>query len=263
MSLRRNVANQPYNQQQIIATYKRLICEMPPSNQYLLLYLLDLLSVFARKSDKNLMNATSFVIQARPSSMLLTFYLDLAVIFRPGLISHPNHEMLPGEHALSQQVLEFMIAHQDSFVLDIPPVPAEHPKSARDSATDIDDVETVPTDEERSQLSAGRKFVAKDRPKLPRRRTTAESSGGMSRLPSLHTLAQLEFASDNKVGMMEMSPIPETPTTNKVAFGVARSRTLPSSHKKGVAPDERARVLKKHKRASSSQPSRREAPTKI
>jgi hypothetical protein len=32
---------------------------MPRANQYLLLYVLDLLSVFARKSDQNLMNATS------------------------------------------------------------------------------------------------------------------------------------------------------------------------------------------------------------
>jgi hypothetical protein len=32
---------------------------MPRANQYLLLYVLDLLSVFARKADKNLMTATS------------------------------------------------------------------------------------------------------------------------------------------------------------------------------------------------------------
>ena len=43
----------------MIATYKRLIRSMPRANQYLLLYLLDLLSVFARKSDKNLMTPAS------------------------------------------------------------------------------------------------------------------------------------------------------------------------------------------------------------
>ena len=43
----------------MIATYKRLIRSMPRANQYLLLYVLDLLSVFARKSDKNLMTAKS------------------------------------------------------------------------------------------------------------------------------------------------------------------------------------------------------------
>jgi hypothetical protein len=32
---------------------------MPRANQYLLLYVLDLLSVFARRAEKNLMNAAS------------------------------------------------------------------------------------------------------------------------------------------------------------------------------------------------------------
>ena len=52
-------AKKPYNQELVIATYKRLIHSMPHANQYLLLYVLDLLSVFARKSDKNLMTAQS------------------------------------------------------------------------------------------------------------------------------------------------------------------------------------------------------------
>jgi hypothetical protein len=43
----------------VIMTYKKLIHSMPHANQYLLLYVLGLLSVFARKSDKNLMTAQS------------------------------------------------------------------------------------------------------------------------------------------------------------------------------------------------------------
>ncbi len=66
-------------------------------------------------------------------------YIDLAVIFRPGILSHPSHEMLPHEHALSQRVLEFLIAHQDWFMLDTPapnpalvspPLPSINPASA-------------------------------------------------------------------------------------------------------------------------------------
>lgn len=53
------LAKQPFNQEEVIATFKSFIRRMPRSNQYLLLYVLDLLSVFARKSDKNLMTATS------------------------------------------------------------------------------------------------------------------------------------------------------------------------------------------------------------
>lgn len=54
-----HLAKQPYKQDVVISTYKQLIRSMPRPNQYLLLYVLDLLSVFARKSDKNLMNAAS------------------------------------------------------------------------------------------------------------------------------------------------------------------------------------------------------------
>jgi hypothetical protein len=53
------LAKRPFNQEEVIATYKRLIRSMPRANQYLLLYVLDLLSVFARKADKNRMDAAS------------------------------------------------------------------------------------------------------------------------------------------------------------------------------------------------------------
>ena len=49
----------PQNQGAANAEYKGLIRQMPQAHQYLLLYVLDLLSVFARKSDKNLMTAQS------------------------------------------------------------------------------------------------------------------------------------------------------------------------------------------------------------
>lgn len=42
---------------------------------------------------------------------------DLATIFQPGIIAHPDHEMLPSEHALSQKVLEFLINKQDHFLI--------------------------------------------------------------------------------------------------------------------------------------------------
>ncbi|KAJ2922555.1 hypothetical protein H1R20_g14545, partial [Candolleomyces eurysporus] len=101
-----------YTTHDVASVFRRYLTQMPePVIPYDLYHqfrdALDLLSVFARKSDKNLMTAT-----------------NLAVIFRPGLISHPQHEMSPQEHALSQKVLEFLIAHQDWFMLDIPPPPA-------------------------------------------------------------------------------------------------------------------------------------------
>ncbi|ELU37030.1 rho GTPase-activating protein [Rhizoctonia solani AG-1 IA] len=103
----------------VIQTYRKLIKEMPRANQYLLLYVLDLLSVFARKSDKNLMTESSTFLPPITRSYI-HILADLAVIFRPGIISLPAHEMKPTEHALSQQVLVFLIQHQDHFMLDPP-----------------------------------------------------------------------------------------------------------------------------------------------
>ncbi len=63
-----SIAKKPYNEEEVIATYKKLIRSMPRANQYLLLYVLDLLSVFARKSDKNLMTAKSASFHVSPAS---------------------------------------------------------------------------------------------------------------------------------------------------------------------------------------------------
>ena len=54
--------------------------KLPGANQCLLLYVLDLLAVFDRKSQHNKMNA-----------------FNLALIFQPGLISHPKHDQSPDE----------------------------------------------------------------------------------------------------------------------------------------------------------------------
>ena len=53
------IAADRFDQASAIRTYRLLITSMPPANQYLLLYMLDMLAVFERKSDKNLMTATS------------------------------------------------------------------------------------------------------------------------------------------------------------------------------------------------------------
>ncbi|KAF8545483.1 hypothetical protein BDD12DRAFT_871755 [Trichophaea hybrida] len=89
-----------FNAAEAIKIYQRLISELPPLNRQLLLYILDLLAVFASKSELNRMNAE-----------------NLAAIFQPGLISHPSHEMAPQAYKLSQDVLVFLINHQDHFLL--------------------------------------------------------------------------------------------------------------------------------------------------
>ncbi|CDO72483.1 hypothetical protein BN946_scf184980.g24 [Trametes cinnabarina] len=228
------LAKKPFNQDEVIATYKRLIRAMPRANQYLLLYVLDLLSVFARKSDKNLMTAK-----------------NLAVIFRPALIAHPSHEMSPQEHQLSQDVLEFLIAHQDWFMLDIPPPPA--PGRTESSATvplaagqrEPGSAELMSSSDEEI---GGWKLVSRAEvpKKIGRRRTTTERSG--ERSPPLDS---------------GLSPVMESPPSRSGSIvTVTRSRTLPSSKsagrgRGGAAGGERhAKLVKKQKRASMQQPRR-------
>jgi len=93
---------------------------MPRANRYLLLYALDIFSVFARASDKNLMTAPrAFKFHSQIQLITNKFPVDLAAIFCRSIISHPQHEMLPREHALNQKVLEFLIAQQDWFMVDL------------------------------------------------------------------------------------------------------------------------------------------------
>ena len=97
---------------------------------------------------------------------------DLGVIFQPGLISHPDHEMSPGELSLSQRALEFLIEHQDSFMIDTPQQ-SRHPAPAR-TFSEMEAEE----DSDPSGVGGPWKLVERERrPSVARRRTTMDSSG--------------------------------------------------------------------------------------
>ncbi|KAH9167838.1 Rho GTPase activation protein [Lactarius sanguifluus] len=224
---REAIAKRPYNQEVVISTYKRLIHSMPHANQYLLLYVLDLLSVFARKSDKNLMTAQ-----------------NLAVIFRPGLMSHPEHELTPSEHQLSQDVLEFLIAHQDWFMLDTPPPPTFPPTPSRSF--------TPPYD-------AGARTSVSD----------GEGPDGW-RIIQRHQRTADERARHAPTGASRDTPQPQSQSSVAAPPGIVRSRTLPTSRKgrsgaadasaaagarHGGASTVNTAVLRKTRRASVQQPS--------
>lgn len=89
-----------------IEKYQMLINELPGLNRQLLLYILDLLAVFAAKSDENRMTSQ-----------------NLAAVFSPGIISHPIHAMAPEEYRLNQTVLIFLIENQDHFLIGMQPPP--------------------------------------------------------------------------------------------------------------------------------------------
>ena len=75
-------------------------------SKQVLIYLLDLLSLFAQHSEKNLMSSK-----------------NLAAIFQPSLLSHPDHDMNPSEYELSRFCVEFLIDFSYKLlphILDIP-----------------------------------------------------------------------------------------------------------------------------------------------
>ncbi|KAF8632236.1 hypothetical protein AX15_001988 [Amanita polypyramis BW_CC] len=217
-SFRDPLAKDYYNQVEVIKTYKTLIRQMPRSNQYLLLYVLDLLSVFARKSEKNLMTAT-----------------NLAVMFQPGIISHPNHELSPREHSLSQRVLEFLIVHQDWFMLDISP-PTQTEKGSRSSTPRPGhNLVLVPSkDSEKGEEENGWYHVdraAVGPPMMVRRKTTLEHRTETSHIDAAFRLETRDKPTDG-----DLTPVPESPKSEKSSTpGVSRSRTLPSSRSRGFS----------------------------
>lgn len=77
------------------------------------MYLLDLLALFAHHSDENLMDSK-----------------NLSSVFQPGVISHPNHAMSPGEYMTSAGVLKFLIDHQSSFTMPMPSLDEEDEEMA-------------------------------------------------------------------------------------------------------------------------------------
>lgn len=97
-----------------IRTYQDLIGNLEQCNRTLLLYILDLLTVFSSKSDQNRMTSS-----------------NLSAIFQPCLLTHPQHDMAPDEYRLNQNVLVFLIENQDHFLMGLPSTP----KAARPSGS--------------------------------------------------------------------------------------------------------------------------------
>lgn len=84
--------------------------------------------------------------------------------------------MSPTEHALSQQVLEFLIAQQDWFMLDIPPPP--QPGSPSSPSSDLDDITVFPSSDDEATGDDGWKLVGTQRRIVSRRRTTVDRPAG-------------------------------------------------------------------------------------
>lgn len=194
-----------------IKTYQRLITELPPLNRQLLLYLLDLLAVFASKSDVNLMTSS-----------------NLAAIFQPGILSHPNHDMAPKEYRLSQDVLIFLIEHQDHFLVGMQ-------GTAADEKTILDVQSGAPTPQK--SPSTPDKSLARSTSTASAGADSVRRFGNIRRnmsVSSKHS-RQSNNASSNNASTPGTPPsgVPLTPNAS-LPSGMHRSKTVPS--KKSPSP---------------------------
>lgn len=185
-----------------VLAYQKLITELPPLNRQLLLYILDLLAVFASKSELNKMNSA-----------------NLSAIFQPGLISHPSHDMAPAEYKLSQYVLIFLIENQDNFLIGMSGTAADEKtvKEVQSGAIPISVPKTTTLGRSASNASAGADSLRK--------------YGGVRR--NLSTSSRTSKASGS-------NQAPSTPNSG-VGFsgassgGLGRSNTVPSKKSPGLA----------------------------
>jgi hypothetical protein len=163
-------------------------------------------------------------------------------------------------------------------MLDIPPPPPlSRPGSPADAGPEIDDIMVVPSsDEEYSQVGGGWRLVGKDSRKVSRQQTMIQRGGGLTRLspytyvPGILTTQSAADTPDRRThGVLQegnLTPVSEQSPArveDQGKVGVTRSRTLPGVRiavAESNTNTERARVLRKQKRASSSQPNRSGTP---
>ncbi|TKX18165.1 RhoGAP domain-containing protein 4 [Elsinoe australis] len=192
-----------------IRAYQSLITELPPLNRQLLLYILDLLAVFASKSDMNKMTTP-----------------NLAAIFQPGILSHPQHDMAPQEYRLSQDVLIFLIENQDSFLIGM-----------HGTAADEKTVKEVQSGYQHPQPSPSP--TAPGRSKTIIGRSTSNASGGTEggRKFSGAIRRNLSTSSRNsRKSSLQTSGSPAMGSPSIGAIGVHRSNTVPSQRPVGSSP---------------------------
>ncbi|CEL04659.1 Putative Rho-GTPase-activating protein 5 [Aspergillus calidoustus] len=186
-----------------VAAYQQLIRELPPLNKQLLLYILDLLAVFASKSDQNRMNSA-----------------NLSAIFQPGLLSHPQHDMSPDEYKLSQDVLIFLIENQDHFLVGMN-------GTAADEQT-VKEVESGNTRPPTSQSTV--------------RRSVSSASGGADSFRKYGSIRRNVSISSKNSRASNNASNPATPTSLG-GSGVHRSNTLPSKMSPAIPPPRYSRVV--------------------
>ena len=195
-----------FDDEAAIATYQRLITELPPLNRQLLLYILDLLAVFESKSEANRMTSA-----------------NLSAIFQPGMLSHPSHDMLPVHYRHNQDVIIFLIENQDHFLVGMSGTAADE-NTVKEIQSGIQSQANIPTRATQSVLgrSASNASAGAD---------SLRKQGGIRRNVSVSS--KNSKSSGNTP--VASSPAPGSPlTATQSSSGVQRSNTVPSKKSPGI-----------------------------
>ena len=182
-----------------VRNYQHVIKSLPSLNRQLLLYILDLLAVFAAKADVNKMTTS-----------------NLAAIFQPGILSHPQHDMSPSDYRLNQDVLIFLIDNQDHFLIGME-------GTAVDEGT-VKQIESGPnTPQVRTPTTPGRNNSGINRS------ASTSSSAGADSLRRYGGVRRNVSTSSKRSRHSGAIPSPITPGfVTPPTSGVHRSNTLPS-----------------------------------
>jgi hypothetical protein len=188
-----------------VRTYQHHIKGLPSLNRQLLLYILDLLAVFAAKADVNKMTTH-----------------NLAAIFQPGILSHPQHDMSPQDYRLSQDVLIFLIDNQDHFLIGME-------GTAVDGDT-VKHIESGPsTPQARTPTTLGRNNSG-----IGRSASTTSSAAAES-IRKYNGVRRNVSTSSKRSRHSGAVPSPITPAfATPTTSGVHRSNTLPSKRSPAI-----------------------------
>ena len=190
-----------------IVTYQQLITELPPLNRQLLLYILDLLAVFASKSDENRMNSQ-----------------NLAAIFQPGMLSHPSHDMAPAEYRLSQDVLIFLIENQDHFLIGMRGTAADE-----QTVQEVQNGGTPPPGTPKTP-GQGKNMVGRSASNASAGADSVRKYGGVRRNVSVSS----RHSRQSNGAPSPASPAYGAALTHTTSGGVHRSNTVPSKRSPGL-----------------------------
>ncbi|KAK5135872.1 hypothetical protein LTR08_004521 [Meristemomyces frigidus] len=191
-----------FDQEAAIRAYQSLITELPPLNRQLLLYILDLLAVFASKSDLNKMTTQ-----------------NLAAIFQPGILSHPEHDMAPQEYRLSQDVLIFLIDNQDNFLVGMQGTAADE-----DTVRDVQSGTPVKQPATPITPTRSRTVVTRAASNASVGADSVRQYGNIRRNMSVSS----KHSKRSEAGPMPVTPGISTPPTPTSGLSVHRSNTVPT-----------------------------------